>query len=147
MLMRMILLSSMLLALVAIGCEAAKTTTPAIPTKAVPAPMKPATTPATNPEPTDSEPTAAEEAAAIAKEIAKERALLSAEDRKLVDAQEWCAISTEQRLGEMGAPIKLNIKGKPVFICCKGCTKKAEAMPDETLAQVEKLKEKAKAEK
>jgi hypothetical protein len=42
---------------------------------------------------------------------------------------------------------KLDIKGRPVFICCKGCRKKAEADPDRTLAKVEELKAKAKDER
>jgi hypothetical protein len=82
-----------------------------------------------------------------ADEIATERAKLTTEDRAAVEAQEWCAINTEERLGSMGAPIKIEIKGQPVFICCKGCKRKAEADADKTLATVERLKVKAKAEK
>jgi hypothetical protein len=85
--------------------------------------------------------------AANGDDVATERAKLSAEDRGLVEAQEWCAISTDERLGSMGPPIKLTIKGEPVFICCKGCQKKAEGNPDKTLAKVEELKSKAKTEK
>ena len=80
-------------------------------------------------------------------EVSTERAKLSAEDRELVEAQEWCAVSTDERLGSMGPPIKLTMKGEPVFICCKGCQKKAEGNPDKTLAKVEELKAKAKTEK
>lgn len=78
-------------------------------------------------------------------EVQKERGKLSPEDRALVDAQEWCVISQEERLGSMGAPIKLMIKDQPVFICCKGCKKKAESDPDKTLATVAELKAKAQA--
>ena len=77
-------------------------------------------------------------------EVAAERAKLSPDDLALVEAQEWCVISTEERLGAMGPPLKLDIKGKPVFICCKGCKRKAEADPDATLAKVEELKAKKK---
>lgn len=80
-------------------------------------------------------------------EVVAERAKLSAEDRALVEAQEWCVINSEERLGSMGAPIKLTIKGQPVFICCGGCKKKAESDPDKTLSKLEELKAKAKAEK
>jgi hypothetical protein len=80
-------------------------------------------------------------------DVAAERAKLSPEDLALVEAQEWCVISSDERLGSMGPPIKLSIKGEPVFVCCKGCQKKAEANPDRTLAKVEELKAKAKAEK
>jgi hypothetical protein len=79
-------------------------------------------------------------------EIAAELAKLSPEDRKLAEAQKWCAISSNERLGEMGPPIKITLKGQPVFLCCEGCQKKAEANPDKTLAKVEELKAKAKAE-
>ncbi len=80
-------------------------------------------------------------------ELVAERAKLSPADRVLVEAQEWCVISTTERLGSMGPPLKLDIKGQPVFICCKGCQRKAEADPDRTLAKLEELKTKAKAEK
>jgi hypothetical protein len=87
------------------------------------------------------------EDAAEAKEILANRGKLSPEDQKLVDAQEWCVINNEERLGGMmGAPIKLMIKGEPVFICCKSCKKEAEANEDKTLAKVKELKEKKKAE-
>ena len=80
-------------------------------------------------------------------EVAAERAKLSKEDRALVDAQEWCVVNTEGRLGSMGAPIKLTIKGQTVFLCCAGCKRKAESNPDKTLATLEDLKRKAKAAK
>ena len=86
-------------------------------------------------------------AAGPADEVAAARAKLSPEDRALVEAQEWCVVQTDERLGSMGVPIKLDIKGQPVFICCKGCQKKAERDPDATLAKLEELKAKAKAAK
>ncbi len=88
----------------------------------------------------------AEVPVAATDEVATERAKLSPEDKAIVDAQEWCVISNEERLGSMGAPIKLDIKGQAVFICCKGCQKKAESDPDATLAKVEELKAKKKAQ-
>lgn len=80
-------------------------------------------------------------------EVGKERAKLSPEDRAVVDAQEWCVISNEERLGSMGPPIKVVLKGQPVFVCCKGCVKRAEANPDKTLATAAELKAKAQAER
>ena len=75
------------------------------------------------------------------------REKLSPEDRKLVDAQEWCVINNEERLGGlMGPPVKLTIKGEPVFLCCKACQKEAEANPEKTLAKVKELKAKKAAE-
>ncbi len=77
-------------------------------------------------------------------EITAVRAKLSPADRALVDAQEWCVVSTEERLGSMGPPIKLDIQGQPVFVCCAGCQKKAKADPVATLAKVAELQAKAK---
>ncbi|MFO1003769.1 MAG: hypothetical protein U0936_25845 [Planctomycetaceae bacterium] len=67
-------------------------------------------------------------------------AKLSKEDRAAAEAQKYCAIQTKGLLGSMGAPIKLDLNGTPVFLCCKGCTGKAKANPKATLAKVEELK-------
>ena len=69
-------------------------------------------------------------------EIAK----LPMEERMAIEAQKYCAINTTGFLGSMGAPIKLTIEGKPVYLCCGGCTAKAQANPAATLAKVEELK-------
>jgi predicted small secreted protein len=80
-------------------------------------------------------------------DIAAERAKLSPEDRALVEAQEWCVVQNDERLGSMGPPIKLDIKGQPVFVCCKSCKTKAEKDPEATLAKVEELKARARSER
>lgn len=101
-----------------------------------------------NPQAKTVEPTAPVEvatASAVTDEVATERGKLSTEDRALVDAQEWCVISHDERLGSMGAPLKLDINGQAVFVCCKGCKKSAESNPDKTLAKLEELKAKKKA--
>jgi hypothetical protein len=79
-------------------------------------------------------------------EIRENLGKLPPEDRKLAEQQKYCVIEDDNRLGEMGVPIKLMIKGQPVFICCKGCRKQAEADPDKALAKVKELKAKAAAE-
>jgi hypothetical protein len=76
-------------------------------------------------------------------EIKANLAKLSAEDRKLAEVQRWCAVQTGHRLGTMGTPEKVEVKGQPVFLCCESCRKKALADPDKTLSQVKALKEKA----
>ncbi len=48
-------------------------------------------------------------------------AKLSAEDRALAAKQIFCAVLEESRLGAMGIPIKLEIEGTAVFLCCPGC--------------------------
>ena len=64
---------------------------------------------------------------------------LSADDRALVEAQRACPITGEE-LGSMGPPIKIMVKDRPVFLCCKNCEKKALANPDATLSSVDELK-------
>ena len=48
-------------------------------------------------------------------------AKLSPEDRRLAEAQGYCAVQEDSRLGSMGTPVKLLLKGQPVFLCCRGC--------------------------
>jgi hypothetical protein len=67
-------------------------------------------------------------------------ARLSPEDRKVAEAQGYCPIQTDTRLGEMGVPVMVQIKGRKVFLCCKGCKAEALEDPDQTLAQVDRLK-------
>lgn len=74
--------------------------------------------------------------------IREARAALKPEDRALVEAQDYCPVMTDKRLGVMGEPFKVMIKDQPVFLCCKGCRRKALAEPDKTLAKVEELKAK-----
>ena len=52
-------------------------------------------------------------------------------------------IEDENRLGTMGTPYKVMVKDQPVFLCCKGCQKRALADPDRTLARVAELKAKS----
>ncbi len=64
---------------------------------------------------------------------------LPPEDRKLAEAQVYCAIDQDSPLGTMGPILKVNVKGQPVFLCCKGCEAEAKAHPDETLLQFQQL--------
>ena len=41
-------------------------------------------------------------------------------------------------LGAMGVPVKITLRGKTVFVCCKGCVGKAKRDPDGTLKKLEK---------
>jgi peroxiredoxin len=67
-------------------------------------------------------------------------AKLSPEDRRLAEEQRFCAVMNDSRLGSMGTPVKVMVKDQPVFLCCKGCSKKAQNNPDLTLAKVKELK-------
>jgi hypothetical protein len=71
---------------------------------------------------------------------------LSPEDRALAEQQKVCPDSGEP-LGSMGTPIKVMVKGQPVFVCCKGCEKGVLEDPDATLEKVEELKAKNKSAK
>jgi len=70
-------------------------------------------------------------------EVAASFAKLSAEDRAIAEKQKICPVSGEE-LGSMGAPIKVDVKGQPVFICCEGCKEELLAKPDEYLAKLQK---------
>lgn len=71
-------------------------------------------------------------------------AALSPEDRRLAEAQIFCAIDQDSPLGSMGPVFKVMVKGRPVFLCCKGCVKEANTHPDQTLALLDKLMAKVK---
>ncbi len=66
---------------------------------------------------------------------------LPPEDRPLAEAQKFCAVEGENRLGSMGTPVKVVVKDQPVFLCCKGCKEKALQDPEKTLARIKELKE------
>lgn len=76
-------------------------------------------------------------------EIRANLAQLNPEDRKLAEEQKFCVIQEETRLGAMDTPIKVMVKGQPMFVCCKGCVKKALKNPEQTLTKVEELRAKA----
>lgn len=66
---------------------------------------------------------------------------LSAEDRKIAERQVSCPVLDGSKLGSMGAPVKLTLDCKPVFICCIACVEQATAEPTKTAAKAEKLKD------
>ncbi len=66
-------------------------------------------------------------------------ARLSPEDRRFAEAQVFCAIDQETRLGASGPILKTMVKGTPVFLCCKGCEAEAKSHPDETLTKLQQL--------
>ena len=73
-------------------------------------------------------------------DIAEALAELNSGDRRLADAQKFCAVLTDSPLGSMGTPVKVDVNGEPVFLCCDGCKAKALRNADETLANLGKLK-------
>jgi membrane fusion protein, copper/silver efflux system len=78
-----------------------------------------------------------DEPAKLASVLAK----LPETDRRVVDAQRFCPILEQNRLGSMGTPVKVTINGEAVFLCCDGCKKSALANPEKTLAKVAELEQ------
>ncbi len=66
-----------------------------------------------------------------------ELAKLSPEDRATAEQQHFCPVSGEM-LGTMGAPLKIDVNGQDVWICCSECKDKLLANPDEYLAKLKK---------
>ena len=64
-----------------------------------------------------------------------ELAKLSPEDAESAEKQHICPVSGEM-LGTMGAPLKIDVNGQQVWICCEGCKNKLLASPDEYLAKI-----------
>lgn len=64
-----------------------------------------------------------------------ELAKLSPEDAASAEKQHACPVSGEM-LGGMGAPMKVDVNGQPIWICCEGCKNKLLANPDKYLAKV-----------
>ena len=54
------------------------------------------------------------------KEVIEALSQLSAEDRAAALKQKVCPVTDEQ-LGSMDKPHKINIEGTDVFLCCSGC--------------------------
>jgi hypothetical protein len=79
-------------------------------------------------------------------EISASLSKLSPEDRRLAEAQGYCPIMTDNRLGVMGPPVKILIGNRPVFLCCKGCRTRALSNAEGTLAVVDQLKAKTAEE-
>jgi hypothetical protein len=61
---------------------------------------------------------------------------LPQEDWQPAKDQGTCPV-TETSLGSMGVPVKITLRGKPVYLCCKGCIGKAQRDPDGMLKRLE----------
>jgi len=61
----------------------------------------------------------------------------SSDDERLIARQKLCPV-TDEPLGSMGAPVKLVVEGRTVFICCKGCERELRAGAKKYLAKVPK---------
>ena len=71
--------------------------------------------------------------------VEAELAKLPSADAASARAQKTCPVSAEL-LGTMGAPIKLDVNGETVWICCAGCEDALRNNPAEYLAREEDAK-------
>jgi hypothetical protein len=60
-------------------------------------------------------------------------ARLSAADRKIAELQKVCPV-TRKPLGSMGIPVRVEVVGRVVFLCCAGCEDSLKADPGKYLA-------------
>jgi Cu(I)/Ag(I) efflux system membrane fusion protein len=60
---------------------------------------------------------------------------LSEPDRGLALAQGTCPV-TGKALGSMGTPIKVDVRGKVLYLCCDGCEGRVKAEPAKYLAKL-----------
>jgi Cu(I)/Ag(I) efflux system membrane fusion protein len=70
-----------------------------------------------------------------AKEIAEALSQLSSADQRLAKRQKVCPV-TGMPLGAMGVPIKVEVRGTPVFLCCEGCRARLLAAPEKYLPRI-----------
>ncbi len=77
-------------------------------------------------------------APSVEREIAANLAGLSPADRKAAEGQKFCVVQDTIRLGSMGAPVKVTLDGKDVYLCCKGCEAAARKAPEKTKSSAEK---------
>lgn len=61
--------------------------------------------------------------------------MLPPEDRHLAESQRICPV-TMMPLGSMGAPPKVDVNGKAIFICCEGCRASLTSEPEKYLAKL-----------
>ena len=71
------------------------------------------------------------------REIRDALSQLSTSDLKLALQQVTCPVA-EQKLGTMGPPIKVDVEGRSVFICCESCRQKLLEQPAKYLARLPK---------
>jgi Cu(I)/Ag(I) efflux system membrane fusion protein len=65
----------------------------------------------------------------------EELAKLSPEDAAAAEKQYFCPVSDEM-LGTMGPPLKVDVNGNSVWICCEGCREDLLADPEKYLAKL-----------
>ncbi len=80
--------------------------------------------------------TPSDEIATIASHLAK----LSPLDKSMAQSQKLCVVQEKSQLGSMGVPIKLQLEGQTVFVCCDSCVETAKGNPSQALKRLKVLK-------
>lgn len=75
--------------------------------------------------------------------VAANLAKLSTKDRALAEKQKFCAVHDGIKLGAVGVPVKITIKGQPVFLSSDACLAEANSNPEKTLAKAKELQAKS----
>lgn len=65
---------------------------------------------------------------------------LPAEHAELAKLQGFCPVG-ESRLGSMGVPIPVDVRGRPIFVCCEGCREPLLRDPAKHLERLKALQE------
>ncbi|MBY0588826.1 efflux RND transporter periplasmic adaptor subunit [bacterium] len=84
------------------------------------------------PEPTTSQ-------GAIEADIEEALNSLSADDQVLARRQRFCVVRDKGLLGSMGSPVKIDVEGQSMFLCCDYCRKAALKDPTATLKRWKSL--------
>ncbi len=70
-----------------------------------------------------------------ASDVARQLAKLSPTDRAAAEQQRTCPVTGEP-LGSMGVPVKVQVSGRSVFICCEGCEDALKKEPEKYLKKL-----------
>ncbi len=73
--------------------------------------------------------------ATTSENLPEDLAKLSDADRAAALRQAVCLV-TGEKLGSMGAPPKVVVNGKEVFLCCAGCEEELRKQPEKYLAEL-----------
>ena len=79
----------------------------------------------------------------LEKQITTALAKLSPEDAEAAKKQRTCAVQDGVRLGSMGMPKKVMVKGEAIYLCCSACEEAIRKDEDKVLQTAKKLREKA----
>jgi hypothetical protein len=68
-------------------------------------------------------------------------AQLGPDEQRLAEQQRYCPMMEGIRLGAMGRPRTVTVKGVSTFVCCDNCARRARDEPDEAVAKVRELEQ------